>query len=185
MRSDEELYMLFLNGHTECYDELMVRYGDTLTAYLKGFLQSFEDAEDLMIEAFANIMAKKPKIKNGFKAYLFRTGHNLVYHLYIKKNKVKIFSLDDMDEEITADGENFEEKLCNDEQKKALHKCIGRLDPELREAVWLVYFENISYEQTAVIMDVSKKKVDYMLTRAKVVLKREMGKEGYDSYVKI
>jgi len=182
MKSDEELYMLFLQGHTECYDELMVRYGDALTAYLKGYLQSFEDAEDLMIEAFANIMAKKPKIKHGFKAYLFRTGHNLVYHLYVKEKRLKVFSLDDLNEESTSDGENFEDKLCNDEQKKALHRCIGKLDPELREAVWLVYFEKLSYEQASDIMDVSKKKVDYMLTRAKVVLKRELEKEGYSGY---
>ncbi|MBO4420565.1 MAG: RNA polymerase sigma factor [Lachnospiraceae bacterium] len=182
MKSDEELYRLFLDGHTECYDELMVRLGDALTAYLKGYLQSFEDAEDLMIEAFANIMAKKPKIKQGFKAYLFRTAHNLVYHLYVKKNKVKVFSLDDIDDEITADGENFEDKICRDAQEKALHRCIERLDPELREAVWLVYFEKLSYEQAAGVMDVSKKKVDYWLTRAKTVLKKEMEKEGYSAY---
>ena len=180
--SDEELYRLFLDGHTECYDELMVRYGDALTAYLKGYLSSFEDAEDLMIEAFANIMAKKPKIKQGFKAYLFRTGHNLVYHLYAKEKRLKVFSLDDLNEEITADGGNFEDTLCKDAQEKALHRCIGRLEPELREAVWLVYFEKLSYEQAAGVMDVSKKKVDYWLTRAKTVLKREMEKEGYSAY---
>ena len=135
-----------------------------------------------MIEAFANIMAKRPKIKQGFKAYLFRTGHNLVYHLYAKEKRLKVFSLDDLNEEITADGGNFEDTLCKDAQEKALHRCIGRLEPELREAVWLVYFEKLSYEQAADIMDVSKKKVDYWLTRAKTVLKREMEKEGYSAY---
>ena len=182
MKSDEELYMLFLQGHTDCYDELMVRYGDALTAYLKGFLQSFEDAEDLMIEAFARIMAKKPKIKFGFKAYLYKVAHNLVFKLYKKEKQLKIFSLDTFDEETTSSGECFEDKIFDDDRKKALHRCIERLEPDQKEAVWLVYFEKISYEQTAEIMKVSKKKVDYWLTRAKIVLKREMEKEGYTAY---
>jgi len=179
-QNDDELYRAFLNGNTESYDSLMIRYGDSLTCYLKGFLRSMEDAEDLMIEAFARIMAKKPKIREGnFKAYLYRVGHNLVFHFYKKEKRMETFSLYDLDEEKTCDGTSFEEKLCEDERKKALHRCIDRLDPDIREAVWLVYFENLKYEQAADIMKVSKKKVDNMLVRAKKLLRTEMEKEGF------
>ena len=78
MPSDHELYSLFLAGDTRAYDELMIRYGDSLTVYLNGYLHDWHDAEDLMIEAFARIMAKKPRIREeGFKAYLYRTARNL------------------------------------------------------------------------------------------------------------
>ena len=81
MSSDDELYAEFLAGKTESFDELMIRYGDKLLIYLKGYLASWEDAEDMMIEAFSRIMFKKPKIAEGnFKVYLFRVGHNLVSH---------------------------------------------------------------------------------------------------------
>ena len=65
MQSDHELYSLFLAGDTRAYDELMIRYGDSLTVYLNGYLHDWHDAEDLMIEAFARIMAKKPRIRRA------------------------------------------------------------------------------------------------------------------------
>ena len=42
-----------------------------LTYYINGYTHDLQDAEDLMIDAFARIMVKKPKIQTGaFKAYL-------------------------------------------------------------------------------------------------------------------
>ena len=183
MDSDSELYSQFLDGDTTSYDKLMIRYGDNLTCYLKGYLSSLEDAEDMMIEAFAWIMAKKPKIKDGnFKAYLFKIGHNMVFHHYKKAKRMEVFSISDIDEEL-PDGESFEDKILDDEKKKALHRCISRLDPEQREAIWLIYFERMSYENAADIIRVSKKKLDNLLTRAKKVLKTELEKEGIkDAY---
>ena len=178
MYSDDELYRGFIAGDTTAYDKLMIRYGDSLTCYLKGFLYSLEDAEDMMIEAFAEIMAKKPMIKEGnFKSYLFRVGHNLVYHHYKKTERLEVFSLDEIDEEL-PDGENFEDKILKDEREKALHRCISRIDPELREAIWLVFFENLSYENASEIMGIKKKKLDNLLMKAKKQLKAELEKEG-------
>ena len=75
MLTDSECYNLFLKGDTAAYDELMLRYGDSLTYYLYGYLHDWHDAEDMMIEAFARIMAKRPRIGEGaFKAYLFKAS---------------------------------------------------------------------------------------------------------------
>ena len=78
MHTDDELYHLFLSGDTTSYDELMIRHGDSLTVYLNGYLHDWQDSEDLMIEAFARIMVKRPRMSEGkFKAYLFKTARNL------------------------------------------------------------------------------------------------------------
>lgn len=180
MESDYELYRRFLDGDTTSYDKLMLRYGDNLTCYLKGFLKAIEDAEDLMIEAFAVIMAKKPRIREGnFKAYLFKVGHNLVSRHYKKSKRLDVFSLSDIDEEM-PDGESFESKILDDEKKKALHRCIGRLEPELREAIWLIYFEKMTYDSAADIMGIGNNKLHNNLKKAKNVLKQELEKEGIE-----
>jgi RNA polymerase sigma-70 factor (ECF subfamily) len=44
----------------------------------------------------------------------------------------------------------------------------------MRTAVHLVYFEGFSYEETAMAMKVSRKKVDNLLYRAKNSLKQEL-----------
>ncbi len=175
---DGILYGRFLAGDTNAYDELMIRYGDSLTMYLYGYLHDWQDAEDQMIETFARIMVKRPRIGEGhFKAYLFKTGRNLAYRYYSKKHKVAEFSLDEYDKDI-ASSELVEEALINEERRRVFHMCLDRIDLQLKEALWLVYFEGMSYKEAADIMRVNVKKVDHLLTRGKKRLKEELEKEG-------
>ena len=178
MRNDDELYSSFLSGESSAFDELMIRYGDSLTYYLNGYLHNPEDAEDLMIESFARIMVKKPKIHKGnFKAYLYKTARNLASRFHEKKKRTGDFSLDDLNEQ-GIEPVYSEDNYLEEERKKALHMCIKRLDPWLREALWLFYFEGLSYADAADVMGVSKKKIDHLLSKGKEQLKRELAKEG-------
>ena len=178
MSQDDELYRRFLNGDTAAYDELLIRYGDNLTFYLTGYLHDLQDAEDLMIEAFARIMAKKPSIGEGnFKAYLFRTGRNLASRFHSLFSRLKEFSLENMPIE-PGDGYSLKDEMQNDERKQALHTCLNRIDPDLREVLWLIYFEKMSYSEAAHVMGVNSKRIDHLLTRGKKQLSAELAKEG-------
>ena len=175
---DDCLYTSFLSGDNSAYDRLMIKYGNALTLYLKGYLYSIEDAEDLMIEAFARIMAKKPSIGEGkFKAYLFRTGRNLASRFHSVFSRLKEFSLDNMVIE-PADGYSLKDDIQADERKRVLHTCLNRIDPELREVLWLIYFEDMSYSEAAHVVGVNTKRVDHLLTRGKKELSIEVEKEG-------
>ena len=204
--SDLTLYNLFLSGDTGAYDALMLRHGDSLVFYLNGYLHDWHYAEDLMIEAFARIMIKKPKLKeDAFKAYLYKTARNLASRFHEKLSRHREFSLDELsgwnpeerssggrlqgdssaafrgsgpDTETFAGGILPEEKLLDRERREMLHFCLSRIDPELREAIWLVYFEDMSYDQAGTVMRVSKKRIDHLLTRGKKNLKKELEKEG-------
>ena len=178
MHSDDELYRLFLNGKTDAYDELMIRHGDSLTFYMQSILHDWHEAEDMMIEAFARIMVKRPRIGEGaFKAYLFRTGRNLAFRTRSKKAREIAFSLEDLASESSAE-EYLESHLVEEEQKQILHLCMERIDAELREALWLIYFEDMSYVQAAEVMKVNTKRIDHLLTRGKKKLREELMKEG-------
>ena len=43
----------------------MERHGDKLTLYLDGCLHDLHESEDLMIEVFAYLIAKQPRIRDG------------------------------------------------------------------------------------------------------------------------
>lgn len=188
--TDDELYRQFLSGNTDSYDQLMIRYGDNLIRYLYGYLKSREDAEDMMIEAFARIMAKAPHISEGsFKSYLFKTGRNLAIRFHERMLHLKSFSMDGLDEEALdyliaqnsedgTDASPEEEEIDEKERKKVLITCLGRIDPELREALWLVYAEGMSYSHAAEVMGVNTKRVDHLLSRGKLAMKKELKEEG-------
>ena len=186
-KNDDVLYRQFLQGDTASYDELMIRYGDRLTFYLHGYLHDMNDAEDLMIDAFARIMVKRPLIRNGaFKAYLFKTARNLALRHQERKRRLDTFSIDGLDTEladIVLAGSGAAESPVEDEvrleaRKQILHQCLGRIEPELKEALWLIYFEDMSYAQAASVMGVKEKRIDRLLVRGKQHMRRELEKEG-------
>lgn len=76
--TDEEYYRRYLEGDETGLDELMKIYGNPLTLYINGYLRDIHDAEDLMIEVFAYLFTKKPKIRDGgLKAYLYKSARHM------------------------------------------------------------------------------------------------------------
>ncbi|MBO6229376.1 MAG: RNA polymerase sigma factor [Ruminiclostridium sp.] len=175
--TDEELYSRYLAGDTASYDELLIRLGNGLIVYINGYLHNLQDSEDLMIEAFARIMAKRPHIRGSFKAYLYRTARNLAFRFYSSASRTKTFSIEDVGGEIT-DGSFPEIQYLDSERKRLLHLCLDRIDPKLKEALWLIYFDEMSYADAAAVMGVTKKRIDKLLQKGKEMLRAELEKEG-------
>ena len=79
MVTDDILYCRYLGGDEDSLSALMERHGDKLTLYLDGCLHDLHESEDLMIEAFAYLIAKQPRIRDGgFRAYLCRSARRPV-----------------------------------------------------------------------------------------------------------
>ena len=56
----------------------MKKYGDPLTLYIDGYLHDVHEAEELMLDVFAYLFTKKPKIRDGgFKAYLYKAARHM------------------------------------------------------------------------------------------------------------
>ena len=182
--SDDQLYYQFLHGDVSSYDQLMIRYGDSVTFYINGYTNNLRDGEDLMIEAFARIMVKKPFIQKGaFKAYLYKTARNLALRFCEKRRGVIVFGLDELNREV-SDSLLSDEKGGDGEKEAILHMCLERIDPELKEALWLVYCDELTYAQAAEVMHVSAKRIDHLLTRGKEHMRRELKKEGISNAYK-
>jgi RNA polymerase sigma-70 factor (ECF subfamily) len=181
--NDHQLYFRFLSGETAALDELMLRYGDSLTSYLHAVLHNRQDAEDLMIETFARIMVKKPSIRDGcFKAYLFKTGRNLALRFGAKRGRLQTFAIEELTEEPSSP-EETEAQFLDQERRLALYRCLNRIEPQYRETLWLVYMEGLSYREASEVLRVSEKKIDRLLQRGKLLLRQELEKEGVtDAY---
>lgn len=177
-QNDSELYNCYLKGDAKAYDQLMIRHGDNLTFYLYGYLHDWHAAEDMMIEAFARIMVKRPRIGEGcFKAYLFKTGRHLAYRYHSRKTSRQEFSFDEYYED-TEGREMVEDMLMDGERRQILNTCLDRINSQQREALWLVYFEGLKYAEAASVMGVSAKKVDHLLYNGKRQMRKELEKEG-------
>ena len=100
---DSKIIDLFNERSERAISAVSRKYGSLSLKIAENILKSREDAEDMMIEAFARIMAKAPHISEGsFKSYLFKTGRNLTIRFHERMLHLKSFSMDGLDEEAIA-----------------------------------------------------------------------------------
>lgn len=178
MNSDDELYSRFLAGDMSAADSLMEKYTGRLVMYTDAIIHDIRDAEDLVIETFAAILTRRPAIREGgVQAYLYRAARNRALRFRAVRRRTRMFSLDDdAAEELTA--VRPEDEFLRGERQQAVQRCLNRIDPECREALWLTFFEGFSYTEAAAVMGVNTKKVDNLLMKGKRCMKTELEKEG-------
>ena len=176
MATDEELYGQYLCGDETGLELLIKKYGDPLTLYIDGYLHDVHEAEDLMMETFSWLFTKKPRIRDGcFKAYLYKAARHMA--LRHKSRRRVFFSLDDLTREPEAQT-LVEEIVRTKERNQILHLCMDELNPDYREALYLTYFEGMSYPQAAEVMGKSVKQITNMVYRGKERLRGLLKREG-------
>ena len=67
---------------------------------------------------------------------------------------------------------------CTKERNQILHLCMDELNPDYREALYLTYFEGMSYQQAAEVMGKSVKQITNMVYRGKERLRGLLKREG-------
>ena len=175
-KEDEALFKRLVAGDQEALRPLMERYGDALTLYVNGYVHDVDAAEDIMIEAFSRVLAKRPQMrKGGFKPYLYKTARNLALrHINMRNRFMSVHDLED----VTADRERVEDSLLRDERDKALYRCLEKIPADYREALYLVYIEGMSYEKAGVIMRKTRKQVDHLVERGKKAMRQLLAEKG-------
>ena len=176
--TNEELFTSYLSGDGKAMRILMERHGDALTLYINGYIHDIYEAEDLMIEAFSRMIFARPRFtKTGFKAYLYKTARNLALRHMKKHPRQSIFSLEGLENEPESKI-LVETVVQSEEQSRIIRKCMEKLSPDYCEALYLLYFENLSYEQAAQVMGKSIKQIDHLLERGKKRLRPLLEREG-------
>lgn len=60
-----------------------------------------------------------------------------------------------------------------------LYDALAKLKPEYREALYLVYFEDMSYHMAAQVMNKNERQITNLIYRGKQSLKAILEKEGF------
>lgn len=174
--SDDELYGQYLAGDASAGDRLMLQSGDAVISYLNSFLHNMQDAEDLMLDCFAELLVKKPVMQEGkFRAYLFRMARYKANRLWRTRFRRNEFSLD---ENVAALDDTPEQTVLKDERNKTLETCLNRIAPQYREAIYLVYESGMSFAQAAEVLGCNTKRIDNLLANGKKQMRKELEKEG-------
>lgn len=172
-----------INGTDYSLEELLNKYGNPLLYFINSIISNLSVSEDLMEDSFVQLIIKKKVFEDElkFRAYLFKAGRNKAYN-FLKRSSIIKFQSFDETEEIIDGKSDVEEIYLKTEQMRLLNKSMECLNQEYRDVLYLIYFEDMSYDMVATVMKKSKKQIDNLTFRAKKQLRAIIERE--DSYEK-
>jgi RNA polymerase sigma-70 factor (ECF subfamily) len=174
-------------GDEQALEELLAAHQDlvyrTALRFTAGREEpAFELAQEVLISAFRHI--RKFRAQSRLSTWLYRITANLAKNRYVVENRerARFTSLDN-----PSSGENDvrprewrdagvgpRQQAEGNEAMEILHERLSRLEPEWREVIVLRYFEDLSYEEIAEVLDVPLGTVKSRINRARRMLRELM-----------
>jgi len=139
------------------------RYERPLIRFAQSYTRELEDARDVVQDVFLKLSQNIDQIDTErIAAWLFTTCRNRALDLY-RKNR-RIVAMDTELLELEADPvagplENLEAS----ETAASLHRMINELPARQKQAVWLKFIINLSYQEISQIMETSIGNVGYLI----------------------
>ena len=172
-------YRRFLDGDESAFENIMKELFRGLVFFIDRFVHDTHAAEDLAIDIFSDLVVHRHRynFKVSLKTYLYMVGRSRALD-YIRHRKVISFVELSEAQSVADDSAALEEMVLADERKRRVNAALGQLPEDLRVAVHLVYFEEMTYEEAAKVMRKNRKQVDNLLYRAKKELRTILGEDG-------
>lgn len=168
------------HGDQQAYAELLNLYRDSLYFIMLKMTSNATDADDLTIEAFGkafkNLQQYTPEF--AFSTWLFKIAANNCID-FLRKNKRIIFSDNFFDEDgesvnasanIPFTGLDPEETIIEKQKILMMRAVVEKLKPHYRLMVDLRYFQEWSYEEIAVELNLPLGTVKAQLFRCRELL---------------
>ncbi|MGD0284534.1 MAG: RNA polymerase sigma factor [Candidatus Saccharimonadales bacterium] len=172
--TEKQLISEILAGDSEQYRYLVERYHKGLINHLANLLQDETLAEDIAQEAFIQAYNKLHLYNSdyAFSTWLYKIASNLAYRS-IKQIK-RTVDIADIEEILPDETMTTAEKLDIAQTKATVQEAIQTLEVNYQQVIALYYWDNLSYEQIAAVIDKPIGTVRTWLYRAKEQLRKEL-----------
>ena len=188
---DQVLVSRFKNGDQSAFDEMVSRYWDRIYAMVHQLLRNQQDAEEVTQDAFIRAHRGLGNFRgdSAFSTWLYQIATNLArnrYWYWWRRKRDKSISLDapvseegnaTLAELLPADLETPEDATVTQELVDNVALSMERLGAKHREILILRNVKNLSYEEIAVILNISVGTVKSRIARARESLRAKLGED--------
>lgn len=172
---DEEIVQKVIQGDKDLFGELIDRYEEKLTRYVRRFTQQSDDVEDIIqivfIKAYTNLQSFDTA--RSFNSWIYRIAHNeSVTHLKKRGNeKVSFIDFDTFLPHPFAKEEADGRTLVR-EIRELLETSLSKISPKYREVLVLYYYDELSYQEIAEVLHIPIATVGVRIKRGKDALEK-------------
>ena len=165
---EKDLLDLALQGDKEAYGTLYQLYLEKIYRYVFFKVGNKEDAEDItenvFIRTWTAIHQKKGHIViENFKAWIYRSAHNLVIDHYRKKGSKQEQEIVD---DLRSAEESVEQIVEKEQAGRELYEKVRKLEDRLQQVIILRFINGHSHTETARIIGIKPGHVRVLQHRA-------------------
>jgi RNA polymerase sigma-70 factor, ECF subfamily len=174
---DARLLAEIAAGVEQAFVELYRRRHNDVYRFAFAMAKSRSFAQDVTQEVFLNVLENAPRFdsrKGSVRAWLFGCAR----HVTLDRLRLERRWTDDMPADLEA--LDSDERLLADQRVERLHAAIARLPVEYREALVLAELQELTYAETAAVLDCPVGTVRSRLHRGRALLAAMLdeGEEG-------
>ena len=176
--TDDELLERLCVGDHDAFTEITGRHFDPVYRVAWRVLGGPADAEDVTQEAFIKLWQSPTTLRDGkaVRSWLMRVATNLAIDRMRRKQPLIVEQVPDVaDDGLRADGALARSQIAGN-----IDAAIAGLPDRQRIALVMTYFEYMSNQQTAEVLDLSVDAVESLLSRARRNLKSQLAGEWRD-----
>ena len=170
-------------GDDLALNEIMVRWRDRVAAFLQRMVGESGTAVDLAQETFVRLYQHRSSYSpsGAFSTYLFRIASNLARNHHRWRQRHPTVSIDGatglFPESVSPDSAP-DAQMQSSERLHLVETALAALPADLRQAMLLFTYEDMSYAEIASVMNCSTKAVESRIYRARQALRRLVGDDG-------
>lgn len=170
-------------GESAVLDDLMSRHAQGLFNFLNRMLDNEDDANDLAQETFARVYqhASSFRPEARFNTWLYTIAGNLARNHYRWRGRHPALSLNAEDDQggtlgdaIPSPAQTPDQAASSADRATAVRRAVESLPPEMREAIILCEWEELSVADAAAVLQVKPKAVENRLYRARLLLRDKL-----------
>jgi RNA polymerase sigma-70 factor (ECF subfamily) len=171
-------YRRYLSGEEAAFEQIVKDYFDPLTGFINSYVHDMAAAEDIAIDVFSDLIVHKHRynFRVSLKTYLFMIGRSRALNYIKRRGRFQMVELDMTQKEL-PEAPSPETLHSASQRDHAVRKALTQLHSDMREAVQLVYFEEMSCADVAKVMRKTVKQVYNLLYRAKTALRTILAEE--------
>lgn len=159
--SDSQLWNEFLNGSDSALETIYRQYVNVLYNYGRQFSSDNDLVRDAVQELFCELIQSRERLgaTTSIKFYLLASLRNKLVRKV--KHEDRFSSLNDFGGDFQIDfaaDSDILRELCLDQSGELLQEAFNKLPIKQREAILLYFYEDVSYEEIAQIMEMTKVK---------------------------
>jgi RNA polymerase sigma factor (sigma-70 family) len=164
--TDEIIMEAVKNGNLQQASLLFERYNKRIFNFLARMTMDREVAEDLTQNVFLRMIKYRNSYREGnkFHSWIYQVARN-VFSDHYQSNKNKKADFVDVEKMGDRMADNDESSRM-DEQEKLLQRSMAMLNEEQRELLVLTRFQQMKYEDVAVIMNTTVANIKVKVHRA-------------------